>query len=165
MNRKYTREWYLDRIAAIRRIIPDCGISTDVFVGFHNESEEDYQQTLQLMQEVGFDLAYMFKYSERPGTKASKSLPDNVDEDNKGRRLQELIDLQTRWSLESNRRDIGKIFEVLVEGVSRKSPDEMFGRSSQNKVIVFPAQKIPVGSLVRIKVTDCTSATLKGEII
>ncbi len=165
MNRKYTREWYLDRIAAIRRIIPDCGISTDVFVGFHNESEEDYQQTLQLMQEVGFDLAYMFKYSERPGTKASKSLPDNVDEDTKGRRLQELIDLQTRWSLESNRRDIGKIFEVLVEGVSRKSPDEMFGRSSQNKVIVFPAQKIPVGSLVRIKVTDCTSATLKGEII
>lgn len=165
MNRKYTREWYLDRIAAIRRIIPDCGISTDVFVGFHNESEEDYQQTLQLMQEVGFDLAYMFKYSERPGTKASKSLPDNVDEDTKGRRLQELIDLQTHWSLESNRRDIGKIFEVLVEGVSRKSPDEMFGRSSQNKVIVFPAQKIPVGSLVRIKVTDCTSATLKGEII
>ena len=165
MNRKYTREWYLDRIAAIRRIIPDCGISTDVFVGFHNESEEDYQQTLQLMQEVGFDLAYMFKYSERPGTKASKSLPDNVDEDTKGRRLQELIDLQTRWSLESNRRDIGKIFEVLVEGVSRKSPDEMFGRSSQNKVIVFPAQKIPVGSLVRIKVTDCTSAALKGEII
>ena len=165
MNRKYTRVWYLDRIAAIRRIIPDCGISTDVFVGFHNESEEDYQQTLQLMQEVGFDLAYMFKYSERPGTKASKSLPDNVDEDTKGRRLQELIDLQTRWSLESNRRDIGKIFEVLVEGVSRKSPDEMFGRSSQNKVIVFPAQKIPVGSLVRIKVTDCTSATLKGEII
>lgn len=165
MNRKYTREWYLDRIAAIRRIIPDCGISTDVFVGFHNESEEDYQQTLQLMQEVGFDLAYMFKYSERPGTKASESLPDNVDEDTKGRRLQELIDLQTRWSLESNRRDIGKIFEVLVEGVSRKSPDEMFGRSSQNKVIVFPAQKIPVGSLVRIKVTDCTSATLKGEII
>ena len=165
MNWKYPREWYLDRIAAIRRIIPDCGISTDVFVGFHNESEEDYQQTLQLMQEVGFDLAYMFKYSERPGTKASKSLPDNVDEDTKGRRLQELIDLQTRWSLESNRRDIGKIFEVLVEGVSRKSPDEMFGRSSQNKVIVFPAQKIPVGSLVRIKVTDCTSATLKGEII
>ncbi len=164
MNRKYTREWYLDRIAAIRRIIPDCGISTDVFVGFHNESEEDYQQTLNLMQEVGFDLAYMFKYSERPGTKASKNLPDNVDEATKGRRLQELIDLQTRWSLESNRKDIGKVFEVLVEGVSKKSPDEMFGRSSQNKVIVFPARQIPVGSFVRIKVTDCTSATLKGEI-
>ncbi|MDE7375190.1 MAG: TRAM domain-containing protein, partial [Odoribacter sp.] len=104
------------------------------------------------------------KYSERPGTKASKSLPDNVDEATKGRRLQELIDLQTRWSLESNRKDIGKVFEVLVEGVSKKSPDEMFGRSSQNKVIVFPARQIPVGSFVRIKVTDCTSATLKGEI-
>lgn len=164
MNRKYTREWYLDRIAAIRRIIPDCGISTDVFVGFHNESEEDYRQTLELMQEVGFDLAYMFKYSERPGTKASKSLPDNVDEETKGRRLQELINLQTGWSLESNRRDIGKTFEVLVEGVSKKSPDEMFGRSSQNKVVVFPAKDIPVGTLVNVRITECTSATLKGEI-
>lgn len=164
MNRRYTREWYLDRIAAIRRIIPDCGISTDVFVGFHNESEEDYRQTLDLMNEVGFDLAYMFKYSERPGTKASKSLPDNVDEATKSRRLQELIDLQTRWSLESNRRDIGKTFEVLVEGISKKSPDEMFGRSSQNKVIVFPAKDIEVGSLVQVKVKDCTSATLMGEI-
>ncbi len=165
MNRKYTREWYLDRIAAIRRIIPDCGISTDVFVGFHNESEEDYQQTLDLMREVGFDLAYMFKYSERPGTVASKRLPDNVDEETKSRRLQELIDLQTGWSHESNRRDIGKIFEVLVEGVSKKSPDEMFGRSSQNKVIVFPAQGIPVGSLVKVRVKECTSATLMGEIV
>lgn len=164
MNRRYTREWYLDRIAAIRRIIPDCGISTDVFVGFHNESEEDYRQTLDLMNEVGFDLAYMFKYSERPGTKASKSLPDNVDEATKSRRLQELIDLQTRWSLESNRRDIGKTFEVLVEGISKKSPDEMFGRSSQNKVIVFPAKDIEAGSLVQVKVRDCTSATLMGEI-
>lgn len=164
MNRRYTREWYLDRIAAIRRIIPDCGISTDVFVGFHNESEEDYRQTLDLMNEVGFDLAYMFKYSERPGTKASKSLPDNVDEATKSRRLQELIDLQTRWSLESNRRDIGKTFEVLVEGISKKSPDEMFGRSSQNKVIVFPAKDIEAGSLVQVKVKDCTSATLMGEI-
>ena len=165
MNRKYTREWYLDRIAAIRRIIPDCGISTDVFVGFHNESEEDYQQTLDLMQEVGFDLAYMFKYSERPGTKASKTLPDNIDEETKSRRLQELIDLQTHWSLESNRRDIGKTFEVLVEGVSKKSPDEMFGRSSQNKVIVFPAKNLSVGSLVQVKITNCTSATLKGELV
>lgn len=164
MNRKYTREWYLDRIAAIRRIIPECGISTDVFVGFHNESEEDYQQTLGLMREVGFDLAYMFKYSERPGTVASKRLPDNVDEEIKSRRLQELIDLQTGWSHESNRRDIGKTFEVLVEGISKKSPDEMFGRSSQNKVIVFPAQGIPVGSLVKVKVKECTSATLMGEI-
>ena len=165
MNRKYTREWYLDRIAAIRRIIPECGISTDVFVGFHNESEEDYQQTLGLMREVGFDLAYMFKYSERPGTVASKRLPDNVDEEIKSRRLQELIDLQTGWSHESNRRDIGKTFEVLVEGISKKSPDEMFGRSSQNKVIVFPAQGIPVGSLVKVKVKECTSATLMGEIV
>ena len=165
MNRKYTREWYLDRIAAIRRIIPDCGISTDVFVGFHNESEEDYQQTLALMKEVGFGLAYMFKYSERPGTKASKSLPDNIDEETKGRRLQELIDLQVGWSLESNRRDIGKTFEVLVEGISKKSQDEMFGRSSQNKVIVFPAKDIQVGSLVHVKVKDCTSATLMGELV
>ncbi len=165
MNRKYTREWYLDRIAAIRRIIPDCGISTDVFVGFHNESEEDYRQTLELMREVGFDLAYMFKYSERPGTKASQSLPDNVDEATKGRRLQELIELQTGWSLESNRRDIGKTFEVLVEGVSKKSAVEMFGRTSQNKVVVFPAQSIAIGSFVQVKIKDCTSATLIGEII
>lgn len=165
MNRKYTREWYLDRIAAIRRIIPDCGISTDVFVGFHNESEEDYRQTLELMREVGFDLAYMFKYSERPGTKASQSLPDNVDEATKGRRLQELIELQTGWSLESNRRDIGKTFEVLVEGVSKKSAVEMFGRTIQNKVAVFPAQGIAIGSFVQVRIKDCTSATLIGEII
>ena len=164
MNRKYTREWYLDRIAAIRRIIPDCGISTDVFVGFHNESEEDFQQTLDLMKEVGFDLAYMFKYSERPGTKASKTLPDNIDEATKGRRLQKLIELQTGWSLESNRRDIGKTFEVLVEGVSKKNPDEMHGRSSQNKVVVFPAKDLSAGSYVQVKIKDCTSATLIGEI-
>ncbi|RHV96119.1 tRNA (N6-isopentenyl adenosine(37)-C2)-methylthiotransferase MiaB [Culturomica massiliensis] len=165
MNRKYTREWYLDRIAAIRRIIPECGISTDVFVGFHNESEADFQQTLELMQQVGFDLAYMFKYSERPGTMASKRLPDNVDEETKGRRLQQLIDLQTGWSLESNRRDIGKTFEVLVEGISKKSPDEMFGRSSQNKVIVFPCKTAKAGDLIQVKVKDCTSATLIGEAV
>ena len=165
MNRKYTREWYLERIGAIRRIIPECGISTDVFVGFHNESEEDYRQTLSLMQEVGFDLAYMFKYSERPGTMASKRLPDNVDEETKSRRLQELIDLQTGWSLESNRRDLGKTFEVLVEGVSKKSDTEMFGRTSQNKVVVFPAQGLPIGSLVNVKIKDCTSATLMGELL
>lgn len=165
MNRKYTREWYLERIAAIRRIVPECGISTDVFVGFHDESEEDYRQTLNLMKEVGFDLAYMFKYSERPGTVASKRLPDNVDEDTKSRRLQELIDLQTGWSLESNRRDLGKTFEVLVEGVSKKSDAEMFGRTSQNKVAVFPAKNLPVGSLVNVKIKDCTSATLIGELL
>lgn len=165
MNRKYTREWYLDRIAAIRRILPECGISTDVFVGFHNESEADFQQTLELMQQVGFDLAYMFKYSERPGTMASRRLPDNVDEETKGRRLQQLIDLQTGWSLESNRRDIGKTFEVLVEGISKKSPDEMFGRSSQNKVIVFPCKTAKAGDLIQVKVKDCTSATLIGEAV
>ncbi|MDE5639272.1 MAG: tRNA (N6-isopentenyl adenosine(37)-C2)-methylthiotransferase MiaB, partial [Odoribacter sp.] len=163
MNRKYTREWYLERIAAIRRIIPGCGISTDVFVGFHNESEDDYQQTLDLMKEVGFDMAFMFKYSERPGTVASRRLPDNVSEADKGRRLQELIDLQTRLSLESNKRDVGKTFEILVEGVSKKNADEMFGRSSQNKVIVFPAKNIQPGTLVQVKVKECTSATLIGE--
>lgn len=163
MNRKYTREWYLERIAAIRRIIPGCGISTDVFVGFHNESEADYQQTLDLMKEVGFDMAFMFKYSERPGTVASRRLSDNVSEADKGRRLQELIDLQTRLSLESNKRDVGKTFEVLVEGVSKKNANEMFGRSSQNKVIVFPAKNIQPGTLVRVKVKECTSATLIGE--
>ena len=165
MNRKYTREWYLDRIAAIRRIVPDCGISTDVFVGFHNENETDFRETLSLMEEVKFDLAYMFKYSERPGTVASKRLPDNIDEETKGRRLQELIDLQIGWSLESNRKDIGKTFEVLVEGVSKKSPDEMFGRSSQNKVIVFPSTSTRIGEFVQVKVKDCTSATLIGELV
>lgn len=163
MNRKYTREWYLERVAAIRRIIPDCGLSTDVFVGFHNESETDYQQTLDLMKEVGFDLAYMFKYSERPGTMASKHLPDNVSEADKGRRLQELIDLQSQLSLASNQRDIGKTFEVMVEGISKKNEEEMFGRSSQNKVIVFPAKNIKPGTFIRVKVKDCTSATLIGE--
>uniref|UniRef100_UPI0040389F58 tRNA (N6-isopentenyl adenosine(37)-C2)-methylthiotransferase MiaB n=1 Tax=Odoribacter laneus TaxID=626933 RepID=UPI0040389F58 len=165
MNRKYTREWYLDRIAAIRRIVPDCGISTDVFVGFHNENEADFRETLSLMEEVKFDQAFMFKYSERPGTVASKRLPDNIDEETKGRRLQELIDLQIGWSLESNRKDIGKTFEVLVEGVSKKSPDEMFGRSSQNKVIVFPSTTTRIGEFVQVKVKDCTSATLIGELV
>ena len=165
MNRKYTREWYLDRIDAIHRIIPECGISTDLFVGFHNESEEDYQQTLDLMREVCFDLAYMFKYSERPGTKASKTMPDNIDEETKSRRLQYMIELQSASSLESNRRDIGKTFEVLVEGVSKRSQEEMYGRSSQNKVIVFPAQGIEIGSLVNVTVRKCTSATLMGEML
>ena len=164
MNRKYTREWYLDRIAAIRRILPECGISTDVFVGFHGEEEEDYIQTLDLMKEVQFDLAYMFKYSERPGTVASKMLPDNVDEATKGHRLSELIELQTHWSEESNRRDIGKTFEVLVEGISKKSDEEMFGRNSQNKIVVFPAKGIEPGRYVNVTVTSCTSATLLGKI-
>ena len=165
MNRKYTREWYLDRIRAIREIIPDCGLSTDVFVGFHNESEEDFQQTLELMREVRFDSAFMFKYSERPGTAASKRLADNVPEEVKGRRLQELIDLQVELSHESNRRDVGKTFEVLVEGTSKKKADELFGRSSQNKVIVFPDNGAKAGDLVRVAVRGCTSATLIGEAI
>ena len=165
MNRKYTREWYLDRIHAIREIVPDCGISTDVFVGFHNESEEDYQQTLALMKEVMFDSAFMFKYSERPGTMASRNLPDNVDEDVKGRRLQELIDMQVEISHQSNLKDVGKVFEVLVEGVSKKKSDELFGRSSQNKVIVFPDNGAKVGKLVQVRVTECTPATLIGEAI
>lgn len=163
MNRKYTREWYLDRIRAIRKIIPDCGISTDVFVGFHNESEEDYRQTLDLMKEVMFDSAFMFKYSERPGTMASRNLPDNVDEEVKGRRLQELIDMQVEISHQSNRKDVGKVFEVMVEGVSKKKSDELFGRTSQNKVIVFPDNGAKVGDLVRVQVTECTAATLIGE--
>ncbi|MDL2251331.1 tRNA (N6-isopentenyl adenosine(37)-C2)-methylthiotransferase MiaB [Odoribacter sp. OttesenSCG-928-J03] len=165
MNRKYTREWYLERIAAIRKFMPECGISTDVFVGFHNESEEDYQQTLELMKEVGFDMAYMFKYSERPGTLASKSLSDNIDEDTKGRRLEELINIQNGLSLESNKRDIGKTFEVMVEGVSKKNTEEMFGRSSQNKVIVFPAKDLQPGTLVKVVVKECTSATLLGVMV
>jgi tRNA-2-methylthio-N6-dimethylallyladenosine synthase len=165
MNRKYTREWYLDRIAAIKRIIPDCGISTDVFCGFHDETLDDHAQTLSLMEEVGFDSAFMFKYSERPGTYASKHLPDNISEEEKVRRLTEIIELQNRLSLESNRRDIGKTFEVLVEGFSKKSRENLFGRTSQNKVVVFPKAGHRIGQLVRVKVTDVSSATLLGEAI
>ena len=165
MNRKYTREWYLERIAAIKRIIPDCGISTDVFCGFHDETLEDHAQTLSLMEEVGFDSAFMFKYSERPGTYASKHLPDNISEEEKVRRLTEIIDLQGRLSLESNRRDIGKTFEVLVEGFSKKSRENLFGRTSQNKVVVFPKAGHRIGQLVRVKVTEVSSATLLGEAV
>ncbi len=165
MNRKYTREWYLDRIAAIRKYIPNCGLSTDVFVGFHNESDEDFRDTLALMEEVRFDLAYMFKYSERPGTMASKRLPDNISEEVKGERLKEMIEIQNKFSLESNKADIGNVFEVLVEGISKKSDKQMYGRSSQNKVIVFPRKNFKVGDYVEVKVLDCTSATLIGESI
>ena len=165
MNRKYTREWYLDRIAAIRRIIPDCGISTDVFVGFHNESEEDYRQTLELMREVGFDLAYMFKYSERPGTFASKHLPDDVPDEVKTRRLSEIIALQNELSEASNRRDVGREFEVLVEGRSKRSDAQLSGRTSQNKVVVFDRGGHGVGEYVRVRITGCSSATLFGEEI
>ncbi|MDE5851138.1 MAG: tRNA (N6-isopentenyl adenosine(37)-C2)-methylthiotransferase MiaB, partial [Muribaculaceae bacterium] len=158
MNRKYTREWYLDRIAAIRRILPEAGISTDMFTGFHDESEEDFQQTLSLMREAGFDSAFMFKYSERPGTFASKHLPDNVPEDVKVERLNRMIALQNELSLESNRRDVGKEFEVLVEGTSKRSADELFGRTSQNKVVVFPRGDHKPGDFVRVRVTDASSA-------
>ena len=165
MNRKYTREWYLGRIAAIRRILPEAGISTDMFTGFHNETEEDFQQTLSLMREAAFDSAFMFKYSERPGTFASKHLPDNVPEDVMVERLNRMIELQNELSLESNRRDIGREFEVLVEGTSKRSADELFGRTSQNKVVVFPKGSFKPGDFVRVRVTDASSATLKGELI
>ena len=164
MNRKYTREWYLDRIAAIRRAMPDCGISTDMFTGFHDESEEDFQETLSLMREVGFDSAFMFKYSERPGTYASKNLPDNVSEEVKIDRLNRMIALQNELSHESNLRDVGKTFEVLVEGYSKRSREDMFGRTEQNKVIVFPASGIKVGEKVTVTVHSATSATLLGKI-
>lgn len=165
MNRKYTREWYLDRIAAIRKAMPDCGISTDMFTGFHDESEEDFQETLSLMREVGFDSAFMFKYSERPGTFASKNLPDNVSEEIKIDRLNRMIALQNELSHESNLRDVGKTFEVLVEGYSKRSRDDMFGRTQQNKVIVFPARNTQIGERVKVKVNRATSATLIGELV
>ena len=165
MNRKYTREWYLDRVAAIRRILPDAGLSTDMFTGFYNESEEDFQQTLSLMREAGFDSAFMFKYSERPGTLASKSMPDNVPEDVKIDRLNRMIALQNELSLESNKNDIGKEFEVLVEGTSKRSKEEMFGRTSQNKVVVFPRGENKPGDVIRVRILSASSATLKGEQI
>ena len=163
MNRKYTREWYLDRVAAIRRIVPDCGITTDMFTGFHDETEDDFEQTLSLMREVGFDSAFMFKYSERPGTFASKNLPDNIPEEVKIDRLNRMIALQNELSAESNRRDIGKTFEVLVEGTSKRSRDQLFGRTSQNKVIVFPRGNHHIGELVNVRVESASSATLIGS--
>ena len=165
MNRKYTREWYLDRIAAIRRMIPDCGISTDMFTGFHGETEEDFEQTLSLMREVGFDSAFMFKYSERPGTFASKFLPDNISEEVKIGRLNRMIALMNELSLESNRRDVGKTFEILVEGYSKRLRSDMFGRTQQNKVVVFPARDEKVGDFITVKVNSVSSATLLGERI
>ncbi|MFW5889990.1 MAG: tRNA (N6-isopentenyl adenosine(37)-C2)-methylthiotransferase MiaB [Marinilabiliaceae bacterium] len=165
MNRKYTSEWFLDRVEAIRRIMPECGITTDVFCGFHSETEEDHQQTLDLLKQVRFDMAYMFKYSERPGTYAHKKLPDNVPEEVKGRRLQEIIGIQNAISSENNQRDIGKTFEVLIESISKKSKEEFFGRTSQNKVVVFPRGGHKAGDFVRVKVTGATQATLRGELI
>ena len=163
MNRKYTREWYLDKIALIRKYIPDCGITTDMFTGFHSETEEDHQQTLSLMREVGFDNAFMFKYSEREGTYASRNLKDDVPEEVKLRRLQEAIDLQLELSLESNKKDIGKEFEVLVEGRSKRSAEQMYGRTSQNKVVLFDRCGVNVGDIVNVKIFDATPATLFGK--
>ncbi len=163
MNRKYTREWYLDRVAAIRRIIPDCGLSTDIFVGYHSETEEDHQLSLDLMREVSYDSAFMFKYSERPGTYASKHLPDDVPEEEKIRRLNELIALQTEISAQQNKKDEGKTFEVLVEGFSKRSRDQLCGRTEQNKMVVFPKAGHHIGETVQVKITGSTSATLLGE--
>jgi tRNA-2-methylthio-N6-dimethylallyladenosine synthase len=165
MNRKYTREWYLDRIAAIRRIIPDCGISTDMFCGFHSETEEEHQETLSLMREVVFDSAFMFKYSERPGTFASKKLPDDISEEVKIARLNEMIALQNELSALSNERDKGKVFEVLVEGRSKRSEEQLCGRSQQNKMVVFPKSGQKVGDLVKVRIIGSTSATLLGEVV
>ena len=162
MNRKYTREWYLDRVAAIRRIIPDCGLSTDIFVGYHDETEEDHQLSLSLMREVGYDSAFMFKYSERPGTYASKHLPDNVPEDEKIRRLNELIQLQTEQSAIQNRKDEGREFTVLVEGFSKRSREQLCGRTEQGKMVVFDKENYKPGDFVRVKITSSTSATLMG---
>ncbi len=165
MNRKYTREWYLDRIKAIRSRIPDCGISSDLFTGFHGETEEDFNQTLDLMREAAFDSSFMFKYSERPGTLASRTMPDNVPEEVKVERLNRMIALQNELSAESNRRDIGKVFEVLVEGFSKRSREHMIGRTQQNKAAVFPRGTVKVGDFVKVRVTDASSATLICELV
>lgn len=163
MNRKYTREWYLGRIAAIRAAMPDCAITTDMFTGFHSETEEDFAETLSLMREVGFDAAFMFKYSERPGTLASRTMPDNVPEDVKIERLNRMIALQNELSAESNRREIGREVEILVEGVSKRSTAQMVGRTSQNKACVFPRRDFRAGDIARLKVVSATSATLLCE--
>lgn len=165
MNRKYTREWYLDRVAAIRRIVPDCGLSTDIFSGYCSETEEDHQMSLSLMRECAYDSAFMFKYSERPGTYASKHLPDDVPEDVKVRRLNELIALQNELSAESNRHCEGRVYEVLVEGVSKRSKEQLFGRTEQNKVVVFDRGKHHVGDFVKVRISGSSSATLKGEVV
>ncbi|MBE6249059.1 MAG: tRNA (N6-isopentenyl adenosine(37)-C2)-methylthiotransferase MiaB [Prevotella sp.] len=165
MNRKYTREWYLDRVDAIRRIIPDCGLSTDIFVGYHSETEEDHQLSLSLMREVGYDSAFMFKYSERPGTYASKHLPDDVPEAEKIRRLNELIALQTEQSAIANKRDEGREFDVLLEAFSKRSREQLMGRTEQNKAVVVDKGTHHIGETVRVRITHSTSATLFGEIL
>lgn len=165
MNRKYTREWYMGRVEAIRRIIPDCGLSTDIFVGYHSETEEDHQMSLSLMREAAYDSAFMFKYSERPGTYASKHLPDDVPEEVKLRRLNEMIHLQTELSAEANKRDEGHEFDVLVEGFSKRSNEQLCGRTGQNKMVVFDKGTHHIGETVRVKITGSTSATLFGTAV
>jgi len=165
MNRRYDREWYLERIAAMKRIIPNVGVTTDVFSGFHSETDEDHQETLSLMREVGFDASFMFKYSERPGTYAAKHLKDDVSEELKIKRLQEIIDLQNQLSHESNQRDIGKTFEVLIEGFSKRSREQLFGRTQQNKVVVFNKNGRHIGETVMVKILEASSATLIGELV
>jgi tRNA-2-methylthio-N6-dimethylallyladenosine synthase len=165
MNRRYTREWYLDRIAAIRRYMPDCAITTDLIAGFTGETEEDHKLTLSLMEQVGYEFAFMFKYSERPGTFAQRHLGDDIPEDVKTARLTEIINLQNQLSEQSNKRDVGKEFEVLVEGTSKRREDQLFGRTSQNKVVVFDKGDHKVGDYVRCRITGCSSATLFGEEI
>lgn len=165
MNRKYTREQYLERVAAIRRIIPGCGLTTDLFVGYHDEGEEEFQETLSLVREVGFDSAFMFKYSERPGTYASKHLPDNVSEEEKVRRLNELIRLQTEMSAERNRMDEGKEFDILLERTAKRNPNQLMGRTEQNKAVVIDRGQHRIGETVRVRITGSTSATLFGEVL
>ena len=165
MNRKYTREWYLDRVAAIRRIIPDCGLSTDIFAGYCSETEEDHQESLSLMRECGYDSSFMFKYSERPGPYASKHLPDDIDEATKVRRLEELIALQNELSLAANTACIGKEYDVLIEGTSKRSREQLFGRTEQGKVVVFDRKGHHTGQTVRVRITSASSATLKGELV
>ncbi len=165
MNRKYTRQWYMNRIEAIRRIVPDCAISTDMFVGYHSETEEDHAMSLDLMKEVGYDSAFMFKYSERPGTYASRHLPDDVDEQTKLRRLSEMIELQTSLSAQRNQQDEGKEFDVLIEGFSKRSRQQLCGRTEQNKMVVFDKENHHIGETVRVRITGSTSATLLGEIV
>ena len=164
MNRKYTRAWYMDRVKAIRDIVPECGLTTDIFVGYHNETEEDHQLSLSLMEEVGYDSAFMFKYSERPGTYASKHLPDNVPEEVKLRRLKELIDLQTRLSAEANRRDEDKVFDVLIENFSKRSKEQLCGRTEQGKMVVFDKGCHHIGETVKVRIDGSSSATLFGKV-
>lgn len=165
MNRKYTREWYMNRIEAIRRIVPDCSITTDIFVGYHSETDEDHALSLELMREVSYDSAFMFKYSERPGTYASKHLPDNVPEEIKLKRLSEMIELQTKLSAEQNKKDEGKTFDVLIEGFSKRSREQLCGRNEQNKMVVFDKKNHHIGETVKVKINGSTSATLLGEIV